>query len=307
MTFNPDSDLQREVAGQPADWAGVVARLPELADALPADGARVAVVGCGTSYFMAQAYAARREQSGHGETDAFAASEHRLDRGYDAVLVITRSGTTTEVIDVLTSLRGRGVVTTAIVATPGTPVTELADRTLLLPEVDEKSVVQTRFATSTVALLRASLGEDLSAAIADARAVLAEDEDSCLAGLADAEQVTFVGRGWTIGLAAEAALKLRESAQFWTESYPAMEYRHGPVSIATAGRAVWALGAVPPGLPEQVRGTGAHFESRDIDPLAELVRVHRLCLAKARQGDLDPDHPRHLTRSVVLPSAASPA
>jgi hypothetical protein len=53
-----------------------------------------------------------------------------------------------------------------------------------------------------------------------------------------------------------------------------------------------------------VRGTGAHFESRDADPLAELVRVHRLCLAKARQGDLDPDHPRHLTRSVVLPTPA---
>jgi fructoselysine-6-P-deglycase FrlB-like protein len=305
VTFNPDSDLQREVAGQPDDWAGVVARLPELAEALPAPGARVAVVGCGTSYFMAQAYAALREQAGHGETDAFAASEHRLDRGYDAVLVITRSGTTTEVIDVLTSLRGRDLVTAAIVATPGTPVTELADRTILLPEVDEKSVVQTRFATSTLALLRASVGEDLSGAIADARAVLAEDEAQSLAGVADAEQVTFVGRGWTIGLAAEAALKLRESAQFWTESYPAMEYRHGPVSIATTGRATWALGSVPPGLAEQVHGTGAHFESRDVDPLAELVRVHRLCLAKARQADLDPDRPRHLTRSVVLPPATS--
>jgi fructoselysine-6-P-deglycase FrlB-like protein len=305
VTFHPDSHLQREVAGQPDDWAGVVARLPELADALPAHGARVAVVGCGTSYFMAQAYAALREQTGHGETDAFAASEHRLDRGYDAVLAITRSGTTTEVIDVLRSLRGRDLVTTAVVATPGTPVTELADRTVLLPEVDERSVVQTRFATSTLALLRASLGEDLAAAVDDARAVLAEDEASCLAGVADADQVTFVGRGWTVGLAAEAALKLRESAQAWTESYPAMEYRHGPVSIATTGRVTWALGEVPAGLAEQVRGTGAHFESRGVDPLAELVRVHRLCLAKARQRDLDPDHPRHLTRSVVLPADTS--
>ena len=305
MTFNPDSDLRREVAGQPDDWAGVVARLPELAGALPEPGARVAVIGCGTSYFMAQAYAALREAAGHGETDAFAASEHRLDRGYDAVLAITRSGTTTEVIDVLASVRDRDLVTVAIVATPGTPVTELADWTVLLPEVDERSVVQSRFATSTLALLRASLGEDLSAAIADARAVLAEDEHQCLADVADAEQVTFVGRGWTVGLAAEAALKLRESAQFWTESYPAMEYRHGPVSIATSGRATWALGPPPAGLAEQVRGTGAHFESRAIDPLAELVRVHRLCLVKARQGDLDPDTPRHLTRSVVLPAATS--
>ena len=75
MTFNPDSDLQREVAGQPDDWAGVVARLPELADALPATGARAAVAGCGTSYFMAQSYASVREEAGHGETDAFAAWE----------------------------------------------------------------------------------------------------------------------------------------------------------------------------------------------------------------------------------------
>jgi fructoselysine-6-P-deglycase FrlB-like protein len=112
--------------------------------------------------------------------------------------------------------------------------------------------------------------------------------------------VTFVGMGWTVGLAEEAALKLRESAQFWTESYPAMEYRHGPIAISAPGRATWALGAVPAGLAEQVAATGGRLEHRDIDPLAELVRVHRLCIAKARAADVDPDHPRHLTRSVVL-------
>ena len=93
--------------------------------------------------------------------------------------------------------------------------------------------------------------------------------------------MTFLGRGWTIGLANEAALKLRESAQAWTESYPAMEYRHGPISITSAGRVVWAFGEVPAGLPEQVRATGGHFEHADRDPMADLVRVHRLCLSRA--------------------------
>ena len=300
MAFNPDSHLSAEVAGQPSDWEAVTARLSEFAARLPSRGARVAVLGSGTSYYMAQAYAARRELSGHGETDAFPASEHRLWRGYDAALVVSRSGTTTEAVDVLTLLKGRDIPTTAIVATPGTPVAQLADHAIELPEVDERSVVQTRFATSTLALLRASLGDDLAAAADDARAVLDEDEADCLAGVAEAEQLTFLGRGWTIGLAEEAALKLRESAQFWTEAYPAMEYRHGPVSIATSGRAVWALGDVPDGLADQVAATGAHFEHRSIDPLAELVRVHRLCLRKARDNDLDPDRPRHLTRSVIL-------
>ena len=140
----------------------MVSRVGEVHAALPAAGARLAVVGCGTSFYMAQAFAALREQAGQGETDAFAASEHKLHRGYDAVLVITRSGTTTEVIEVLTGLRGSGVPTTAIVATAGTPVTELADTVILLSEVDEESVVQTRFATTALALLRASLGEDLT-------------------------------------------------------------------------------------------------------------------------------------------------
>ena len=294
------SHMAAEVAGQPDDWATVTDRLPAVRDLLPERGARVAVVGCDTSFYMAQAYAALREAGGQGETDAFAASETRLGRGYDVVMAITRSGTTTEVLDVLRSSADHTARTLALVATPGTPAIDLADSAVVLPEFDERSVVQTRFATTTLALLRASLGEDLSGAVADARHVLAEPEERALAGLLDAEQVTLLGRGWTVGLAEEAALKLRESNQFWAESYPAMEYRHGPISIATSGRVVWALGDVPDELAEQVKATGARFEHRPIDPLAELVRVHRLCLAKARIAGLDPDHPRSLTRSVVL-------
>ena len=52
---------------------------------------------------MAQSYAALRETGGHGETDAFAASEAFVDRGYDAVVALTRSGTTTEVLQLVES------------------------------------------------------------------------------------------------------------------------------------------------------------------------------------------------------------
>lgn len=294
------SHLAAETATQPDDWAAVLGRLDEALTVLPKRGDSVAVVGCGTSFFMAQAYAVLRESAGHGRTEAHAASEFPAGREYDRVVAISRSGTTTEVIELLTDLRERGQRTTAIVATEGTAIPSLATESLMLPEVDEQSVVQTRFATTTLALLRASLGEDLTAAIADARSVLAEDAGSALADLVDAEQITFVGRGWTVGLANEAALKLRESAQFWTESYPAMEYRHGPISIATSGRATWAFGEVPEGLAEDVRATGAHFEHRDIDPMADLVRLHRLCVAKAARAGVDPDRPRHLSRSIIL-------
>ena len=67
-------------------------------------------------------------------------------------------------------------------------------------------------------------------------------------GLTDCAQFTFLGSGWTVGLAHEACLKMREAALAWTESYPAMEYRHGPISITTDGTATWMLGPAPRGL-----------------------------------------------------------
>jgi len=289
--------LEAEIATQPRDWQRAAGVAERHAAVLPQPGERVAVIGCGTSLYMAQAYAVLREEAGHGITDAWPASEHRLARDYDRVLAITRSGTTTEIIEVLRLCQRRWPAT-VITATADSPVLELAD-SVLTPEVDEHSVVQTRFATGTLALLRSHLGEDLAAAAAQAQAVLDADE-SALGPATTAEQITFVGRGWTNGLANEAALKLRESAQFWTEAYPMTEYRHGPVSISAPGRVVWAFGRPVEGLPDEVAATGAHFESSDIDPMADLLRVHRLCLVKARAAGLDPDRPRNLTRSIIL-------
>ena len=81
---------------------------------------------------------------------------------------------------------------------------------------------------------------------------------------------------------------------------PSSTFGSRPISIATHGRAVWSLGPAPEGLADDVRATGAWFEDRDLDPLADLVRVHRLCLLKAARAGLDPDLPRHLSRSIIL-------
>ncbi|MFC7533959.1 SIS domain-containing protein [Actinoplanes sp. GCM10030250] len=265
--------------------------------ALPRAGERVAVVGCGTSWFIAQAYAALRETSGQGLTDAFPASEFPAGRHYDRVLALTRSGTTTEVLELLARLRGR-VHTVAVTADPRTPVMRSADDVVVLDFADEQSVVQTRFATTQLILLRAHLGEDTAAAVVDGERALAEPLSR---DLVTAEQFTFLGRGWTRGLAQEAALKMREAAGAWTEAYPAMEYRHGPISIAAPGRVVWMFGAPPAGLAEQVAATGATLVTTGLDPLADLVRVQRLAVAVARHRGLNPDQPRNLTRSVILP------
>ena len=294
-TAAPGAHMAAELASQPETWARAAGLRAEQA-LLPERGARIAVVGCGTSWFMAQSYAWLRETGGHGETDAFAASEAFVDRGYDAVVALTRSGTTSEVLELVERLRGR-VRTVGVIGDASSPLVDLVDTAVTLPFADEQSVVQTRFATTALALFRASLGEDLDAAVADAARAVDEALDPELVA---AEQYTFLGRGWTVGLAHEAALKMREASQSWTESYPAMEYRHGPISIAAPGRVIWHFGEPPAGLPGEVAATGARFESGALDPMAELVRAQRVALARALDRGLDPDTPRNLTRSVIL-------
>jgi fructoselysine-6-P-deglycase FrlB-like protein len=278
--------VAEEIDSQPWCWRRA-AGLASL-DQLPQPGERVAVVGCGTSWFMAMSYAALREAAGHGETDAFAASEFPTGRRYDRVLAITRSGTTTEVLDLRPD--------TVIVGDANSAIVEVADHVVALPWADERSVVQTRFATTALAVLRASLGHgDLSA---DAGRALAMPLPVDVATL---EQITFLGRGWTVGLAHEAALKCREAAVFWSEAYPAMDFRHGPIAISGENRAVWAFGAVPEGLASDVAKTGATFvHAGSLDPMAHLIVAQRLAVALAEHRGLDPDAPRHLTRSVIL-------
>ncbi|MFG3321386.1 SIS domain-containing protein [Streptomyces sp. NPDC048171] len=288
--------VEDELNSQPECWTRAAAEAAGHTAALPAAGERVAVVGCGTSYFMAQSVAALREGAGQGETDAFAASEFPRGRAYDRVVALTRSGTTTEVLELLTELKG-STRTVAITADPETPVMAAADDVVVLDFADERSVVQTRFATTALTLLRAHLGLHTDTVVADARTALAA---ALPEGLVERTQFTFLGRDWTVGLANEAGLKMREASLSWTEAYPAMEYRHGPISISTAGTATWMFGEAPEGLADQVRDTGAMWVPGELDPLAELVRAQRLAVAVAAARGLDPDRPRHLTRSVIL-------
>jgi fructoselysine-6-P-deglycase FrlB-like protein len=286
--------VSTEIATQPELWRQVSTGFAQYGGALPQGGLRVAAVGCGTSWFMAMAYAALREDLGQGLTDAFAGSEFPAGREYDAVVVISRSGTTTEVLDLI---RTTELPTIAITATPGSPIVELADHVIMLDFADEQSVVQTRFATTTLALLRASLGQDLTQAAADAEVALTIDVEE----LAKLEQVTYLGTRWTIGLAHEAGLKQREAASAWTEAYPAMDYRHGPIAIAQPGRGVWIFGEPPAGLLDDVAATGATIvHHADLDPLASLVVAQRVAVAKALALGLNPDQPRSLSRSVIL-------
>jgi glutamine---fructose-6-phosphate transaminase (isomerizing) len=292
------SDTMTELNSQPDLWRRAADAASEHRDTLLAPGARMLVVGCGTSAFVASAFAALREGAGLGWTDAAYASELPRTEGYDRVVALTRSGTTTEVLQALDRCAGtRRVVVTAVPE----PIASRADDIVLLDWADERSVVQTRFPTTLLALVRAAMGESLDGAIADAQSVL---RDGPSVDPADFTHFVSLGHGWTVGLAHEAALKIREAAQAWAESYPAFDYRHGPIAVAGPSTLVQAMGPIPDSLAADVRSVGATLLADSLDPLAQLVRAQLLAVGLAEARGLDPDHPRHLTRSVVLDSTA---
>lgn len=284
-----------ELASQPSVWRQAQALTDELRSKLPDDGTRVGILGCGTSLYVAQAVAIYRERQGAGETDAFPGSEFPATRGWDELIAISRSGTTTEIIDAVKKLNSKPVL--GIVGEAGSPLGAHLTKELDLPFADERSVVQTRFATTVLALLLGAYGWDVEASAQRAERYLTETLPDW-AG--DIQQFVFLGRGVGMAIAQEAALKFREILATWSEGYATMEYRHGPISAINERSLVWILDDQEPSIDEQIRATGARLIRGEGDPLAELVRIHRFAEGLVDLRGINPDQPPHITRSVVL-------
>lgn len=302
MTSTTDSSAlgvvtTQEIQTQPDLWLRAQRQADERPVGLPASGERVLVLGCGTSYYVAAAYASLREQGGHGVTDAVIASElGDVVRPYDRVVAISRSGTSSEVVEALQRL-DHDVPVTAVLGELGTPVGDGAADIIDLGYADESSVVQTRFPTTLLALLRAALGQDAqqrSRMVAAGEAALAAPVDE-----PSPRQLVVLATGWAAPLAQEAALKCRESAGMWAEAYATGEYRHGPISVAGPGTLVWAMTPLTPLQVTSIEETGAMIHHGGDEPLAELVLLQRHAVAWAAAAGRDSDHPVHLSRSVV--------
>jgi glutamine---fructose-6-phosphate transaminase (isomerizing) len=291
-----------EIASQPECWEQAL----ELAEAgvpgLPAPGEQVLILGCGTSYYVGLAYAWLREAAGHGATDALVASElpPRL-RPYDRVVAISRSGTSSELLEAVRRLRAEqpAVPVTALLGEQGTPLAQLATTVVDLSFADETGVVQTRFPTTQLVLLRAALTGARDPALA---ALPQAARDALRAPLPPTgiRQLVVLGHGWGTAIAQEAALKVRESAGAWAESYAVGEYRHGPIATSGPGTLVWGLDRLPEDIVEAVWDTGGTVEQGCGEPLVELVRLHRYAVELAAENGRDADAPWFLSRSVIL-------
>lgn len=285
-----------EIKSQPEVWTRALSDLGDARRVLGEPGERTLFLGCGTSEFISESLAILRERAGVGESDAAYASEWMPTRSYDRVVAISRSGTTSEVLGAL-ELVPAGTTKVGITGVGSAPMRELVDDLLVLDYADEVSVVQTRFPTTVLNIGRAVFGEDLSTIVAECEAALRGDD---IPDVTQFDHFVYLGSGWSYGLAQEAALKIREAAQAWSESYPILDYRHGPIAVAHAGSLVSIFGEPAPGLIADIQATGATVRTSSADPVVQLVEAQVLAVRLAESRGLDADVPRHLSRSVIL-------
>jgi glutamine---fructose-6-phosphate transaminase (isomerizing) len=244
-----------EIFSQPDCWSSCLAKLAtsvefNAAIQMARRAAEWIFVGCGTSYYLAQAAASSFNHL-NLPARAVPASELllfpglTLHAGGDYIpVVISRSGRTSEAIRAAQMLeRDRGLRTIAITCADGQPLEASCSVTLKLIEADEQSTVMTRSFTSMFLVLQ-YLAATVSRndAFRDALAGLSSKVRPLLKTTAERLQLfansrkfsdfVFLSQGPLFGIASECMLKVTESSCSYAQVFHSLEFRHGPKSIA---------------------------------------------------------------------------
>jgi glucosamine--fructose-6-phosphate aminotransferase (isomerizing) len=339
-----------EISSQPVVWADAVRYLQTQPDRLRAAWAdlhprQVLVTGCGSTYYLARTAAALIQGLTGVPARGLPASEIVFfteqvvnDPGHTLLLVISRSGTTSESVAAMEKFRRLGgAAIWGITCYPTTPVGEASDLTLLADMAQEESVAQTR-SFSTMLLLAQGLaaavaGADLAALapVPDVGRVLLESYGELgdqLGTAAGRERFFFLGSGPQYGIACEAMLKMKEMSITHSEAYHFLEFRHGPKALVDEHALVAGLlsqrahaheaavlaemgemGATTLALgPGGATAAGHAIALPEVlpwwtRPVLYLPVLQRMGYARSIHKGLDPDNPRNLSAVVFLDPA----
>jgi glutamine---fructose-6-phosphate transaminase (isomerizing) len=240
-----------------------------------------------------------------------------------AMLLISQSGRSPDLLAMAKSAQAGGAKVIAIVNDADSPAAELADLTIALEAGPEKSVAATKSCLSSMAaglaiLAEWSRREGLQAALQhlpeELEAALAQDWSPMVETFAGARSALVIGRGLGLPVAMEAALKLKETTTLHAEPYSAAEVLHGPIEIVHDGFPVLMFrqdDAAGPSLDRcaaalTAAGAKVLVTGRDLPvarmshPATGLIGALASCYLAIEQvavvRGLDPDHPRLLKK-----------
>jgi len=348
-----ESETWKEILSQGQIWQSVLREIDQSANLEKILAARTKpkewlFVGCGSSYYLAQAAANSWTLLTGLRARALPASEVLLfpqlvqpqEENTKAVL-ISRSGKTSETVRAAKALSGDlGMATVGLTCAASSELEQFCDASVVLQSADEKSMVMTRSFTSMLLSLQllAARQAGNSQFVRDLQR-MAEHFAARIPTIAEAIEAfveehscgdyVFLGQGPFHGIAMEAALKVMEMSCSYSQFFHALEFRHGPKAIVSKGTCLMFL----------LSPTGGEAEK---EVLAEMKKLGGMTIAVCNQADdsvrsasdlvvevgidgnelvllapyavagqllgfftgvqkgLDADHPKNLTRVVML-------
>lgn len=252
-----------------------------------------------------------------------------LRLAHAACIGISQSGRSPDIVEMMRAAGSGGALSIAITNHADSPMAEASAHCLALEAGEEKSVAATKTFVNSVLAGLALLAEwrqddDLRRAVADLPQALeravALDWSPLAARLSRASQAFVLGRGPGFAIAAEAALKMKETSGIHAEAYSAAEVLHGPAAIVQAHFPVLVLGVEDAALPQVVETaermaaqgadvflTGAEAKGATrlpsvaglhplVAPLVLIASYYAFVEELARRRGFDPDTPPHLRK-----------
>lgn len=238
-------------------------------------------------------------------------------------LTISQSGKSPDIVALQDAAREAGAITVALVNVEDSPVAKSADIVLPLCAGPENSVAATKSFIAALAagaaivahwqngaLLRAldGLGDVLN----QARQIVWPE---AVEMARQAESLYVLGRGPSLPIAAETALKLKETCAVHAEAYSFAEVMHGPLELLGKGFPVLAYSPDDPSRPTSIevitrlRRIGARLLVAEqggllyaatghpiFDPVSMIQTAYGFIEAAARARGRDPDQPRLLKK-----------
>lgn len=290
------------------------------------EASTVVLVGCGTSYYLAQTIAAAFNLNGRnavavpGAEWARRRGAYLADQSDIAVIALSRSGESTETVQAVQASRAAGLRTLAITCEKDSSIARAAAEQVYLPTHPEEGIVMTVSASLMLIAGLRMAGVRIAAGIEDAaKAALAATDAGIRALIAGRAHFVYLGAGAYYGLATEGSLKLQEMSISYSQAFHPMEYRHGPISLVD-DKTVAVLLYSPETLDEECRlapdiaakgaailglgGPGDLSVALDTNGLSRAVAMlpalqilgERVAEAKG----IDTTAPRHLSKVVVL-------
>src|SRR5689334_21522953 len=239
------------------------------------------------------------------------------------VLTISQSGRSDDLNEFAAMAKQAGALTVALVNDVGSPLARASDIVLPIAAGPEKSVAATKsFVASCAMLLRwvAAWKNDaaMRAAVArlpDRLAQSAElDWSAAVPAVAGAASLTTIGRGSTLAIAREAALKLKETCELQAEPFSSAEFQHGPMALVEARYPMLMFmpadesAAGVRDFAADLRRKGAALFSTgeelpvlkadhgDADALCLIQSFYSFIIQVAARRGTDVDQPRHLQK-----------